>query len=75
VEQSHAKYALSIEERSPHDWAQLVCKLRWIGMPEEARRLELAVIRCRPKKGRLYWASHSAQTEELLLLTVQLNRT
>jgi hypothetical protein len=50
VEQSHAKYALSIEERSPHDWAQLVCKLRWIGMPEEARRLELAVNTLRPEE-------------------------
>jgi hypothetical protein len=50
VEQSHAKYALSIEERSPHDWAQLVCKLRWIGMPEEARRLELAVNTLPPEE-------------------------
>jgi hypothetical protein len=50
MEQSYAKCALSIEERSPHDWAQLVCKLRWIGMPEEARRLELAVNTLAPEE-------------------------
>jgi hypothetical protein len=27
----------------PHDWARLLRKLRWIGLDEEARRLEFAV--------------------------------
>jgi hypothetical protein len=35
-------------ERTPHELAKLICKLRWIGMEEEADRLlgELAQ-RCR----------------------------
>ena len=28
---------------SPHELAQLIRKLRWIGLDDEARRLELAV--------------------------------
>lgn len=27
----------------PHDWARLIRKLRWIGLEDEAKRLELAV--------------------------------
>jgi hypothetical protein len=30
-----------------HEWAKLIRKLRWIGLDDEARRLELAV-RARP---------------------------
>ena len=29
--------------RVPSDWARLILKLRWIGLEEEAERLELAV--------------------------------
>jgi hypothetical protein len=34
---------ISIGERSPREWAKLIRKLRWIGLDEEARRLEMAV--------------------------------
>lgn len=27
----------------PHDWARLIRKLRWIGLEDEAKRLELVV--------------------------------
>jgi hypothetical protein len=33
----------SSEIRVPHDWARLLRKLRWIGLEDEAKRLELAV--------------------------------
>jgi hypothetical protein len=33
----------SSEARVPHDWARLLRKLRWIGLEEEAKRLELAL--------------------------------
>jgi len=32
-----------IEPRSPHDWARLLRKLRWIGLDDEAKRLEAAL--------------------------------
>ena len=31
------------EQRSPDDWARLIRKLRWIGLEDEARSLQLAV--------------------------------
>lgn len=31
--------AVSVEPETPHDLAKLVCKLRWIGMDDEAERL------------------------------------
>jgi hypothetical protein len=34
----------------PHDWARLIRKLRWIGMEEEAERLEFAVSTLPPEK-------------------------
>ena len=42
------KVAEASAERTPHELAKLICKLRWIGMEEEADRLlgELAQ-RCR----------------------------
>jgi hypothetical protein len=33
----------STRDRLPHDWARLIRKLRWIGLEDEAKRLELAV--------------------------------
>ena len=30
-------------QQSSREWAKLIRKLRWIGLEEEARRLELAV--------------------------------
>jgi hypothetical protein len=30
-------------QQVPHDWARLIRKLRWIGLEDEASRLEMAV--------------------------------
>jgi hypothetical protein len=35
---------------SPHESAQLIRKLRWIGLDDEARRLELAVSTLPPEE-------------------------
>jgi hypothetical protein len=37
-------------ERSPSEWAKLIRKLRWIGMEDEARRLEQAVSTLPPEQ-------------------------
>ncbi len=37
------------DERVPRDWAKLICKLRWIGLEEEAWRLQLAVWTLTPE--------------------------
>jgi hypothetical protein len=34
----------------PQDWARLIRKLRWIGLEEEAARLEFAVSTLPPEK-------------------------
>ena len=34
----------------PHDWARLLRKLRWIGLDDEARRLEFAVSTLPPEE-------------------------
>jgi hypothetical protein len=34
----------------PEDWSKLVCKLRWIGMEEEAKRLQLALRTLPPEQ-------------------------
>jgi hypothetical protein len=36
---------------SRNDWAKLIRKLRWIGMEEEARRLQLGVRSLLPAEG------------------------
>jgi hypothetical protein len=41
---------VSIEQRPSSEWARLIRKLRWIGMEEEARRLELAVSTLPPEE-------------------------
>jgi hypothetical protein len=35
--------------QSPNDWTKLICKLRWIGLEDEARQLQLAVRRLPPE--------------------------
>jgi hypothetical protein len=35
--------AACAQQTVPQDWARLIRKLRWIGLAEEARRLEAAV--------------------------------
>jgi hypothetical protein len=37
-------------QQIPQDWARLIRKLRWIGMEEEAERLEFAVKTSPPEK-------------------------
>jgi hypothetical protein len=32
-----------IDRKTPPEWAKLIRKLRWIGLEDEARRLELVV--------------------------------
>jgi hypothetical protein len=39
------------DERVPRDWAKLIRKLRWIGLEDEARRLQLAVRTLTPEEG------------------------
>jgi hypothetical protein len=41
---------ISLNERSSGEWAKLIRKLRWIGLEEEARRLELAVSTLPPEE-------------------------
>lgn len=37
-------------QQSPCEWAKLIRKLRWIGLHDEARRLELAVSTLPPEE-------------------------
>jgi hypothetical protein len=39
-----------MDERLPSDWARLIRKLRWIGLEDEARRLELAISTLPPEE-------------------------
>jgi hypothetical protein len=50
MQQVHEGEALPTNERSPREWARLIRKLRWIGLEEEARRLELAVSTLPPEE-------------------------
>jgi hypothetical protein len=52
------KVAEASAERTPHELAKLICKLRWIGMEEEADRLlvELAQ-RCRSADEHVFTAT------------------
>jgi hypothetical protein len=38
------------DERVPRDWAKLIRKLRWIGLEDQARRLQLAVRTLPPEE-------------------------
>ena len=38
------------EQGSPREWEKLIRKLRWIGLEDEARRLELAVSTVPPEE-------------------------
>ncbi|MGA7487072.1 MAG: hypothetical protein WBW74_09070 [Xanthobacteraceae bacterium] len=40
----------SVHRQPPHEWAKLIRKLRWIGLDDEARRLELAVSTLPPEE-------------------------
>jgi len=40
----------SLDQRPSDDWDQLIRKLRWIGLDDEVRRLELAVSTLPPEE-------------------------
>jgi hypothetical protein len=40
----------SADRQPPHEWVRLIRKLRWIGLDDEARRLELAVRTLPPEE-------------------------
>ncbi len=43
MEQALECEVVPVNERSQNEWARLIRKLRWIGLDDEARRLERAV--------------------------------
>ncbi len=43
MQQELGSRTFTVGEQLPHDWAKLIRKLRWIGLEDEAHRLELAV--------------------------------
>jgi len=42
------EHVASAQRVVPQDWARLIRKLRWVGLIEEARRLEAAVSTIAP---------------------------
>jgi len=50
VRPSHAHAETSVQYPIPHEWARLIAKLRWIGMEEEAKKLELALSTLPPEE-------------------------
>jgi len=48
MEQRFEANVVKTASRESREWARLIRKLRWIGMDEEARRLELAVSTAPP---------------------------
>jgi len=44
----HDEGTVSARQAIPQDWARLIRKLRWIGLTEEAKRLEAAVSTMAP---------------------------
>jgi hypothetical protein len=50
MERARQRDAGSIDRQSPHEWGKLIRKLRWIGLDDEARRLELAVSTLPPEE-------------------------
>lgn len=47
MQRSREDDVISIDQR---EWARLIRKLRWIGLEDEARRLELAVSTVPPEE-------------------------
>jgi hypothetical protein len=50
VERARKNEENFIDRQSSRDWAKLIRKLRWIGLEDEARRLELAVSTLPPEQ-------------------------
>ena len=48
--ESHGGNVIAVDPRTTGEWAKLIRKLRWIGLDEEARRLELAVSTLPPEE-------------------------
>jgi len=48
--QTHANAETFQQQAIPHDWARLIAKLRWIGLEEEAKQLELALRTLPPEE-------------------------
>jgi hypothetical protein len=40
---------IRMDNQPSWEWARLICKLRWIGLEDEARRLELVVSTLPPE--------------------------
>jgi hypothetical protein len=50
MEKAREDRVISLNQQSPREWAKLLGKLRWIGLEEEARRLELALSTLPPEE-------------------------
>ena len=50
MEQVRESDVISIDQQSPREWAKLLRKLRWVGLEDEARRLELALSTLPPEQ-------------------------
>jgi hypothetical protein len=50
VERARKNEENFIDRQSSREWAKLIRKLRWIGLEDEARRLELAVSTLPPEQ-------------------------
>ena len=50
MERGRENEASFIDRQSLHDWGKLIRKLRWIGLEDEARRLEQAVSTLPPEE-------------------------
>jgi hypothetical protein len=50
MERARENEASPVDRQSPHEWGKLIRKLRWIGLDDEARRLELAVSTLPPEE-------------------------
>jgi len=51
LEENNAAAPCATQEL-PHDWADRIRKLRWLGLDDEAKRLEAAAATQVPKEGR-----------------------
>lgn len=50
MERARKKEEGSIDRQPSREWGKLIRKLRWIGLEDEARRLELAVSTLPPEE-------------------------
>jgi hypothetical protein len=50
MDQPREDNVIAVGEQSSSEWAKLIRKLHWIGLHDEARRLELAVSTLPPEQ-------------------------